>query len=196
MNSRCMGMNRKPGPKKTRTPISLWLAYVVMTTVCWCVSRYFGYIYICLSHIYIHLHIEMYVYIKRMREREAFFLLSETAVCQRLRITSRWHGKKHTAFLLLQCCWIAEFWTRHGSEWIMFDSCVNKHAADSQAITAAWTMNMDAVMSVSRHIEKAYACTHLHGSMVLMYGKNDSRSNSRKHNLSCTHWARLDVTCS
>ena len=29
VNSRCIGMNRKPGPKKNRTPISLWLAYVV-----------------------------------------------------------------------------------------------------------------------------------------------------------------------
>ena len=65
----------------------------------------------------------------------------------------------------------------------MIDSCMSKHTADSQEITAAWTMNMETAMAVrlhietamfvSRHIEKAYASTHLHGSMALMYWKNE-----------------------
>ena len=99
-----------------------------------------------------------------------------------------WHGIKHTDFLLLQFCWIAEFWTLHGSEWIMIDSCVSKHAADSQAITAAWTMNMDAVTIVSRHTEKAYAFPYLHASVALMCWHNEVAR------WFWAQWARLDVT--
>ena len=51
--------------------------------------------------------------------------------------------------MLLQCFWIAEFWTHHRSKWIMIDTCVSKHTADSQEITAAWTMNIQSAMTWS-----------------------------------------------
>ena len=107
--------------------------------------------YIRLSFLQLHLRCER---LKRQCARYLLVQLSETAVCQRLKITRRRHREKHTDFMLLHCCWIAEFWTRHGSIWIMIDRCMSKHTADSQEITAARTMSV-------------YTSTWFHGFDVL-----------------------------
>ena len=53
--------------------------------------------------------------------------------------------------------------------------CVLLYKGDSYSYSyiRETVSHIEIAMFVSRHIEKTYACTHLHGSMVLMYGKNE-----------------------
>ena len=58
-------------------------------------------IYIRLSFLQLHLRCER---LKRQCARYLLVQLSETAVCQRLKITRRRHREKHTDFMLLLNC--------------------------------------------------------------------------------------------